>query len=73
VLSALSGCGIDNVLVEMNASEPPIMDGSARPFVNLIIEGEPVEQDKDREYFVLDAPVSVSRATRRSSRSRTTA
>ena len=61
VLSALSGCGIDNVLVEMNASEAPIMDGSARPFVNLIIEGEPVEQDKDREYYVLDAPVSVSR------------
>ncbi len=61
VLSALSGCGVDNVLVEMNASEPPILDGSARPFVNLIIEGEPVEQDKDREYYVLDAPVSVAR------------
>jgi UDP-3-O-[3-hydroxymyristoyl] N-acetylglucosamine deacetylase / 3-hydroxyacyl-[acyl-carrier-protein] dehydratase len=61
VLSALSGCGIDNVLVEMNASEPPIMDGSARPFVNLIIEGEPVEQDKEREYYELDAPVSVTR------------
>jgi UDP-3-O-[3-hydroxymyristoyl] N-acetylglucosamine deacetylase/3-hydroxyacyl-[acyl-carrier-protein] dehydratase len=61
VLSALSGCGIDNVVVEMNASEPPILDGSARPFVNMIIEGEPVEQDKEREYYVLDAPVSVAR------------
>jgi UDP-3-O-[3-hydroxymyristoyl] N-acetylglucosamine deacetylase / 3-hydroxyacyl-[acyl-carrier-protein] dehydratase len=61
VLSALSGCGVDNALVEMNASEPPILDGSARPFVNLILEGEPVEQDKEREYFVLDAPVSVTR------------
>jgi len=61
VLSALSGCGIDNALVEMDASEPPIMDGSARPFVNLILQGEAVEQDKDREYFQLDAPVSVSR------------
>jgi UDP-3-O-[3-hydroxymyristoyl] N-acetylglucosamine deacetylase/3-hydroxyacyl-[acyl-carrier-protein] dehydratase len=61
VLSALFGCGIDNVTVEMDASEPPIMDGSARPFVNLILEGDPVEQDKDREYYVLDAPVSVSR------------
>jgi len=61
VLSALSGCGIDNVVVEMNASEPPVLDGSARPFVNLIIEGEPVEQDEEREYFVLDAPVSVTR------------
>ncbi len=61
VLSALSGCGIDNVLVEMNASEPPIMDGSARPYANLIVEGEPVDQDKEREYFALDAPVSVTR------------
>src|ERR1039457_5293280 len=34
VLSALSGCCVDNVIVEMNASEPPILDGSARPFVN---------------------------------------
>jgi UDP-3-O-[3-hydroxymyristoyl] N-acetylglucosamine deacetylase / 3-hydroxyacyl-[acyl-carrier-protein] dehydratase len=60
VLSALHGCGVDNVLIEMNASEPPIMDGSAKPFVNLLLQGEPVEQEKDREYFVLDAPVSVT-------------
>jgi len=61
VLSALSGCGIDNTLIEINASEPPIMDGSARPFVNMILQAEPVEQDRDREYFTLDAPVSVTR------------
>jgi UDP-3-O-[3-hydroxymyristoyl] N-acetylglucosamine deacetylase / 3-hydroxyacyl-[acyl-carrier-protein] dehydratase len=61
VLSALSGCCVDNVVVEMNASEPPILDGSARPFVNLIVEGEPVEQEKEREYFALDAPLSVTR------------
>ena len=61
VLSALSGCAIDNILVEIDSAEPPIMDGSAKPFVNLILEGEPVEQDKDREYFVLEEPVSVTR------------
>jgi UDP-3-O-[3-hydroxymyristoyl] N-acetylglucosamine deacetylase/3-hydroxyacyl-[acyl-carrier-protein] dehydratase len=61
VLSALHGCGIDNVLVEMNAGEPPIMDGSAKPYVNLILEAEPVEQDAERQYFVLDQPVSVTR------------
>lgn len=61
VLSALHGCGVDNVLIEMNASEPPIMDGSAKPFVNLILQGEPVEQAQEREYFTLDAPVSVTR------------
>ncbi len=61
VLSALHGCGIDNVTIEMDASEPPIMDGSARPFVNMILQAEPVEQEKEREYFELDAPVSVTR------------
>ena len=61
VLSALHGCGIDNVLIEMDASEPPILDGSARPFVNLILQGEPVEQEVDREYFELDTAVSVTR------------
>lgn len=61
VLSALHGCGIDNVVIEMDASEPPIMDGSARPFVNLILQGEPVEQGSEREYFELDTPVSVTR------------
>ncbi len=61
VLSALSGCGIDNVLVEIDSAEPPIMDGSAKPFVNLILSGDPVEQDKDREYFMLEEPVSVTR------------
>lgn len=64
VLSALYGCGIDNVVIEMDASEPPIMDGSALPFVNMILQGEPVEQDKDREYFELDTPVSVTRGNR---------
>jgi UDP-3-O-[3-hydroxymyristoyl] N-acetylglucosamine deacetylase/3-hydroxyacyl-[acyl-carrier-protein] dehydratase len=57
VLSALSGCGVDNALIEMDASEPPIMDGSARPFVNLILQAEIVEQELEREYFELDAPV----------------
>ena len=61
VLSALNGCGIDNVLVEIDSSEPPIMDGSAKPFVNLILEGEPIEQDRDREYFALEEAVSVTR------------
>lgn len=61
VLSALSGCGVDNVLVEMDASEPPILDGSAKHFVNLIQQAEPVEQDAEREYFELDEPISVTR------------
>lgn len=64
VLSALHGCGVDNVLIEMDASEPPILDGSAKHFVNLIMEAEPVEQDEEREYYVLDEPVSVTDGNR---------
>lgn len=61
VLSALNGCGVDNVLIEMDASEPPILDGSAKHFVNLVQEAEPVEQEAERSYFVLEEPISVTR------------
>jgi UDP-3-O-[3-hydroxymyristoyl] N-acetylglucosamine deacetylase/3-hydroxyacyl-[acyl-carrier-protein] dehydratase len=64
VLSALHGCGIDNVMIEINASEPPVLDGSAKPFVNMIIQGEPVEQDKEREYFVLEEAISITDGNR---------
>ncbi|MDG0964199.1 MAG: UDP-3-O-acyl-N-acetylglucosamine deacetylase, partial [Opitutales bacterium] len=64
VLSALSGCGIDNAIIDLDASEPPILDGSARPFVNLILEAEPIDQDCDRNYFTLSEPLSVSSGNR---------
>ena len=60
VLSSLNGLAVDNVLIEMDASEPPIMDGSAKHFTRLIQEAEPVEQDKEREYYILEEPVSVT-------------
>lgn len=63
VLSALNGCGVDNVLIEMDASEPPILDGSAKHFVNLIQQAEPVEQEAERECFVLEEPISVTRGS----------
>jgi UDP-3-O-[3-hydroxymyristoyl] N-acetylglucosamine deacetylase/3-hydroxyacyl-[acyl-carrier-protein] dehydratase len=64
VLSALVGSGIDNCLVEMDASEPPILDGSAKHYVNLIQKAEPVEQDADRDYFELKEPISVTDGNR---------
>ena len=64
VLSALNGMGIDNCFIEMDGAEPPILDGSAKFFVNLIQEAEPVEQDADREYFSLRTPISVSEGNR---------
>ena len=64
VLSALAGCGIDNAVIELDASEPPILDGSARPFVNLIFEPEPIEQEEDRSFFELKEAVSVTAGNR---------
>ncbi len=64
VLSALNGLGIDNVLVELDASEPPILDGSAKHFVNLLQQAEAVEQKHDRKYYVLTEPVCVSEGNR---------
>ena len=64
VLSALVGCGIDNAEIELNASEPPIMDGSSRPFVNLIMEAEPVDQEEDRQFIKITEPVSVTSGNR---------
>jgi UDP-3-O-[3-hydroxymyristoyl] N-acetylglucosamine deacetylase/3-hydroxyacyl-[acyl-carrier-protein] dehydratase len=61
ILSALNGCSVDNVLIEMDASEPPILDGSAKHFVNLIQKAEPVEQAAERQYFTLEEPVSVTK------------
>ncbi|MDR3229161.1 MAG: bifunctional UDP-3-O-[3-hydroxymyristoyl] N-acetylglucosamine deacetylase/3-hydroxyacyl-ACP dehydratase [Puniceicoccales bacterium] len=64
VLSAFNGMGVDNAIVEMNASEPPIVDGSARPFVNLILQATPVEQEKARPFFALQKPVTITDGNR---------
>lgn len=64
ILSALNGLQIDNALIEMNASEPPILDGSAKHYVNALLSAEPIEQEEDRKYFFLQEPVSVSAGNR---------
>lgn len=56
-LSALRGLGIDNVLIEVDGPEVPIMDGSAFPFVEAIIKSGIQEQEVDREYFVVEEPI----------------
>ena len=45
VLAALVGLDIDNAIIELNASEPPIMDGSSKFFVEALKKLELVEQD----------------------------
>ena len=64
LLSVLNGMRVDNVLVEVDGTELPVFDGSAKPYLNMILEAEPVTQDKEREYYVLKDPISVSNGNR---------
>lgn len=64
VLSALTGMEIDNAIIEIDSGEPPILDGSAKFFVNMIQEAEPVEQEKARKIYALSEPVSVTDGNR---------
>ena len=55
VLAALVGLEIDNVLIELDSAEPPIMDGSSKFFVEALIKAGIKEQSEDRvEYIVKD-------------------
>jgi len=57
VLAALSAMGVDNALVEMGGPEPPILDGSARPFVELVRRAGVREQDAEREFIEISDTV----------------
>ncbi|HEY0369825.1 MAG TPA: bifunctional UDP-3-O-[3-hydroxymyristoyl] N-acetylglucosamine deacetylase/3-hydroxyacyl-ACP dehydratase [Chthoniobacterales bacterium] len=59
VLSALTGMGVDNALIEMNANEPPIGDGSARPYVELIKKAGVAPQEARRRTFVVREPIHI--------------
>ncbi len=53
VLAALVGLGIDNCLIQVSGPEMPIMDGSSWKFIEALEAAEIVEQNADRDYFVL--------------------
>ncbi len=59
VLSALSALGVDNALIEMDANEPPIGDGSALPFVQLIQQAGIVAQDAPRIPYAVNEPIHL--------------
>lgn len=58
VLAALVGMEIDNVLIELNAPEPPIMDGSSKFFVEAIEKAGILEQDSEREEYVVNEVIT---------------
>jgi len=60
VLAALVGMDIDNVTIQLNASEPPIMDGSSKYFVEAIEKAEVIEQDDFREEYVVTDVISYN-------------
>ena len=59
LLSAVAGLGVDNLLIRVSASEIPIMDGSASPFVGLLLQAGFVEQDAPKKFLRIIKPVKV--------------
>ncbi|NRB82928.1 MAG: bifunctional UDP-3-O-[3-hydroxymyristoyl] N-acetylglucosamine deacetylase/3-hydroxyacyl-ACP dehydratase, partial [Winogradskyella sp.] len=60
VLAALVGLDVDNAVIELNASEPPIMDGSSKFFVEALEKAIIVEQDAFREEYAVKEVVSYA-------------
>ena len=65
LLSAMAGLGIDNAYVELSASEVPIMDGSAGPFVFLIQSAGLEEQDAPKKFIRILREVTVEEGGKR--------
>ena len=60
VLAALVGMDLDNVILEMNNAEPPIMDGSSKFFVEAVEKVGVVEQEVSREYLTITEVMSYT-------------
>ncbi|KAF2337057.1 bifunctional UDP-3-O-[3-hydroxymyristoyl] N-acetylglucosamine deacetylase/3-hydroxyacyl-ACP dehydratase [Flavobacterium daemonense] len=60
VLAAVVGCDLDNIIIELNASELPIMDGSSKYFVEAIEKAGIEEQDAQRNVYVVKEVISFT-------------
>lgn len=65
LLSALAGMGIDNLIIDVSASEIPIMDGSAAPFVFLLQSAGIEEQDAPKKFIKVKRSVTVKLGEKR--------
>jgi len=61
LMSAFSALGIDNIVVELDSFEVPIMDGSSSPFVFLVQAAGIEEQDSSKNFIVIKKPIKVKR------------
>jgi UDP-3-O-[3-hydroxymyristoyl] N-acetylglucosamine deacetylase len=59
LMAAVASLAIDNLVVEVDAAEIPIMDGSSLPFIYLLQQAEIVEQNSLRRYIKITKPVRV--------------
>lgn len=59
VLATFAGFGIDNAVVELDANEPPVADGSAREYCRMIQETGIVPQDERRQVYEVAAPIEL--------------
>lgn len=57
ILAAIVGLQIDNIVIELDNIEPPICDGSARPFVDLLLKADFEIQDAPKDYLIIDQTV----------------
>lgn len=62
IMSALAAYGVDNILIELNAPEIPIMDGSSLPFIYLLQDAGIVEQNADKRFLRILKEVEVKEA-----------
>jgi UDP-3-O-[3-hydroxymyristoyl] N-acetylglucosamine deacetylase/3-hydroxyacyl-[acyl-carrier-protein] dehydratase len=63
ILSALSAMGVDNAVVEMDANEPPIGDGSAQPYVDVIKRAGVTPQEAPRKFLDVREPMHLESKT----------
>jgi UDP-3-O-[3-hydroxymyristoyl] N-acetylglucosamine deacetylase/3-hydroxyacyl-[acyl-carrier-protein] dehydratase len=59
VLATFAGYGIDNAVIELDANEPPIADGSAREYCKLVESAGIVAQEERREPYIVTAPIEL--------------
>lgn len=57
VLAAIVGLQVDNVIIELDNIEPPIADGSSKPFVDMILEAGVQEQEAPKDYLIIDQTI----------------
>ena len=57
VMAALAGLQIDNVVIELDANEPPVGDGSAKPYVDVLLEAGFEIQSAPKDYLIIDQTV----------------